>query len=353
MTTFKTAALVLVASTALASCGGGGGGGGGAGSGTREQIRAVGSSTVYPFSKGVAEALIKSNPSFKSPIIESTGTGAGMKLFCAGVGIEHPDIVNASRRMKKSEFDDCAKNGINEIVEIQVGLDGIAFAEASGGASMKLTPTDVYKALAANPFGKPNTAKNWSDVNRALPVMPISVYGPPSTSGTRDALAELILTKGCETDPAMKALKDTDKDKHKAICSSIREDGAYVDSGENDNLIVQKIAANPKAVGVFGFSFLEENMDKLKGIPMNGIAPSYASVADFSYPGARPLYIYIKKQHVKAIKGIPEFAAQFAAAWGPDGALKKQGMVVAPDAVRAKNAEIVTAMTPMSGADLK
>ncbi len=350
MAIFKTSALLLLASTTLAACGGGTGGGS---NGTREQIRAVGSSTVYPFAKSVAESVIKTNSSLKSPIIESTGTGAGMKLFCAGVGVEHPDIVNASRRMKKSEFDDCAKNGVNEVVEIQIGLDGIAFAEASGGAAMKLTPVDVYKALAANPFGKPNTAKNWSDVNRALPVMPISVYGPPSTSGTRDALAELILTKGCESDPAMKALKDSDKDKHKAICTGVREDGAYVDSGENDNLIVQKIAANPKAIGVFGFSFLEENSDKLKGVPMNGILPTYATVSDFSYPGARPLYIYVKKQHTKAIKGIPEFAAAFASSWGPDGALKNQGMVVAPDDVRAKNAEVVKAMTVMTGADLK
>jgi phosphate transport system substrate-binding protein len=351
MTRFNSIAAILITSSALAACGGGSGGG--SASGAREQIRAVGSSTVYPFAKAVAESVIKTNPDFKSPIIESTGTGAGMKLFCAGVGIDHPDIENASRRMKKSEFDDCAKNGVNEIVEIQIGLDGIAFAEASGGPNMKLTPVDVYKALAANPFGKPNTAKNWSDVNRALPVMPISVYGPPSTSGTRDALAELIMTKGCETDPAMKALKEKNKDEHKKFCTGIREDGAYVDSGENDNLIVQKIAANPKAIGVFGFSFLEENMDKLKGIPMTGVAPTYATISDFSYPGARPLYIYVKKQHLKSIKGLDAFAAEFSNAWGPEGYLKKAGMVVAPDDVRAKNAEVAKAMTVLNGADLK
>lgn len=346
----KTATLTfaLLASAALAACGGGG-----SGSASRDQIRAVGSSTVYPFAKAVAEGLAKADPSIKSAIIESTGTGAGMKLFCAGVGVAHPDVANASRRMKKSEYDDCAKNGVKDLVEVQVGLDGIAFAEATGGPEMKLTVEDVYKALAANPFGKPNTAKNWNDVNPALPAIPILVYGPPSTSGTRDALAELVMTKGCDSDPAMKALKDTDKDAHKKVCTEVRTDGAYVDSGENDNLIVQKIAANPKAIGVFGFSFLEENMDKLKGVPMNGVAPTYATISDFSYPGARPLFIYIKAAHLNSIKGLKEFALEFSRAWGPDGYLKRQGMVVAPEDVRAANAKIAAEMTLLDPSQLK
>jgi phosphate transport system substrate-binding protein len=347
MSISKLSVILLSSTLALSACGGGSSSGD-----ARDFIRVVGSSTVYPFATSVSEATVKS-AGIKSPVIESTGTGAGMKLFCAGVGSTHPDIENASRRMKKSEYEDCAKNGVTEIVEVQIGLDGIAFGEAAGGPNMKLTPVDVYKALAANPFGKPNTAKNWSDVNRALPVMPISVYGPPSTSGTRDALAELILTKGCETDPAMKALKDKDKDAHKKACTEIRTDGAYVEQGENDNLIVQKIAANPKAIGVFGFSFLEENMDKLKGIPMDGVSPTYASIADFSYPGARPLYIYIKSAHLKSIKGLKEFAGEFAKAWGPDGPLKAKGMVVAPDEVRAANLEIVNTMKPMDPSQLK
>ena len=349
MTKFKSVSFLFLASAGLAACGGGTGGS----SGARDQIRAVGSSTVYPFAKSVAESLSKTNPSIKSAIIESTGTGAGMKLFCSGVGVAHPDIVNASRRMKASEYEDCAKAGVKDIVEIQVGLDGIAFAEAAGGANMKLTPVDVYKALAANPFGKPNTTKLWSDVNPALPAMPIQVYGPPSTSGTRDALAELILTKGCDSDPAMKALKDKDKDAHKKVCTGVRSDGAYVDQGENDNLIVQKLAANPKAVGVFGFSFLEENMDKLKGITMSGIAPTYATISDFSYPGARPLYIYVKAAHLNSIPGLKEFAIEFSKAWGPDGYLKKQGMVVAPEDVRTANAAIAQAMTLLDATKLK
>jgi len=339
---------VLLASAALAACGGSGTSGG-----AREQIRAVGSSTVYPFSTAVAEAFTKANAGFKSPIIESTGTGAGMKLFCAGVGVSFPDIENASRRIKKSEYEECAKNGVKDIVEIQVGLDGIAFAEATGGPGFALTPVDVYKAIAEKPFGKPNTAKTWKDVNPSLPALPITVYGPPKTSGTRDALAELILEKGCDSDPAMKALKDSDKDQHKAICTSVRTDGAYVEQGENDNLIVQKLAANPNVVGIFGYSFLEENTDKLKGIPLSGVIPTYAAITDFSYPGARPLYIYIKAAHLKSIRGLREFAAEYASAWGPDGYLKKKGMVISSDAVRAQNAEIVKAMTLLDPSTLK
>lgn len=341
--------LFSVLAISLAGCGGGTSGGS---SGVRQEIRAVGSSTVYPFSQVVAEELTKGGK-FVSPVIESTGTGGGIKMFCEGVGAKFPDIVNASRRMKKSEYEDCAKKGVKDIVEVQIGLDGIAFGEANGGLNMKLTPVDVYKALAANPFGKPNTAKNWSDVNPALPNAPILVYGPPSTSGTRDALAELILTKGCDSDPAMKALKDSDKDKHKDICTKVRDDGAYVDAGENDNLIVSKVSENKKAVGVFGFSFLEANLDKINGIPMNGVAPTYETISDFSYPGARPLYIYIKSAHLASIKGLKEYAAAFAASWGPDGALKKRGMVIAPEDVRATNAKIVEGMTPLDPTTLK
>jgi phosphate transport system substrate-binding protein len=349
MLTLKTTAIIAVSCIALAACNGSGGGSSG---GARDFVRVVGSSTVYPFATAVAETAVKA-AGIKSPVIESTGTGAGMKLFCAGVGATHPDIENASRRMKASEYADCAKNGAKDIVEVQVGLDGIAFASAKGGLTMPLTATDVYKALAATPFGKPNTAKNWSDVNPKLPATPISVYGPPSTSGTRDALKELIMTKGCDSDPAMKALKEKDKDAHKKICETVRSDGAYVEQGENDNLIVQKIAANPKAIGIFGFSFLEENMDKLQGLTMGGIAPTYASISDFSYPGARPLYIYIKAAHLKAIKGLQEYVNAFAAQWGPDGVMKAKGMVIAPDAVRAASAETVKTMKPMDPSTLK
>lgn len=346
----KKTALILATATAatalLSACGG-------AQNSSRDQIRAVGSSTVYPFAKVVADSLAKSNTEFKSPIIESTGTGAGMKLFCAGVGAQHPDIENASRRIKKSEYEDCAKNGVKDIVEIQVGLDGIAFAEAKGGPGLALTQVDVYKALAANPFGKPNTAKTWKDVNPALPAEPILVYGPPSTSGTRDALKELILIKGCESDPAMKALKDSNKEQHDKVCGEVRSDGAYVDAGENDNLIVQKLEANPKAIGVFGFSYLEENSDKLKGLTMSGVTPTYATISDFTYPGARPLFIYVKSAHFSAIKGLKEFVAEWAKLWGKDGALAKAGMVVSPDDVQAKNASVASGLTLLDPSTLK
>ncbi len=342
-----TLSLLTVSALALSACGGEG-----SSAGSRDFVRIVGSSTVYPFATAVSEAVTKS-AGIKSPVIESTGTGAGMKLFCAGVGVSHPDIVNASRRMKASEFEDCAKNGVKDVVEIQVGLDGIAFAEATGGPNMKLTPVDVYKALAATPFGKPNTAKTWADVNPSLPAVAISVYGPPSTSGTRDALAELILTKGCDADEAMKALKKSDEDKHKKVCTEVRADNVYVDAGENDNLIVQKISQNPKAIGVFGFSFLEENMDMLKGVPMSGIDPTYQTISDFSYPGARPLYIYVKKQHLKAIKGLGDYVAEWTKAWGADGLLKQKGMVVAPADVLAKSADIAKNMTVLDGTQLK
>ena len=346
MNRFATFAVAGISALALTACGGPGGG-----SGSRDYIRAVGSSTVYPFATAVAEKFAREGG--KSPVIESTGTGAGMKLFCAGVGAAHPDIEDASRRIKGSEYELCQRNGVKEIVEIQVGIDGIAFAEASNGPDMKLTPEIVYKALAANPFGKPQAAKLWSDVDASLPAIAILVYGPPTTSGTRDALAELILEAGCKTNADMKALKQSDKDKFKAVCTQIREDGSYVDSGENDNLIVQKIAQNPAAVGVFGYSFLEENADKLKGIAMSGVDPTYETISDFSYPGARPLYIYVKKAHLAAIKPLAGYVNEWANGWGPDGYLKAKGMVVSPEDVRAKNAEIVRNMTVLDPKELR
>jgi len=338
--------VLVVAALSLTGCGGGQ-------SATRDQVRAVGSSTVYPFAKAVAESLARADATIKAPIIESTGTGAGMKLFCAGVGPQHPDLEDASRRMKKSEFEDCVKNGVKEIVEIQVGLDGVAFAEGSKGPNIALTPEDVYKALAKTPYGKPNTAKSWKDVNPALPDEPILVYGPPSTSGTRDAFKELILVRGCDSDPAMKALKESDSKKHDAVCGEVREDGAYVDAGENDNLIVQKIEANPKALGIFGYSYLEENGDRLKGLTMNGVMPTYETISNFTYPGARPLYIYVKKAHLKAIPGLQAYVTEWTKLWSKGGVLAKAGMVVAPDEVLAISAKAASELPMLDGAQLK
>ena len=345
----RTIIFVSSATLALSACDDSGGGT----SVGRDQIRAVGSSTVYPFATAVAEQFVNKNPGIKSPIIESVGTGAGIKLFCNGVGADTPDIANASRPIKKSEYDECVKNKVDKIVEIQIGLDGIAFAEAKSGLKLQLTARDIYAALAKTPFGKPQTAKTWKDVNPALPAEVIKVFGPPSTSGTRDAFAELIMAKGCDTDPAMNALATSDKDAHKNACTVVREDGAYVDAGENDNLIVQKLIADPKAVGIFGFSFLEENTDRLTGNPVDGVTPTYATISDFSYPGARPLFIYVKAAHLKVIKGLKDYVAEFASAWGPDGYLKKRGMVVAPAAVREASQAIVTTMMPLDPAKLK
>lgn len=326
---------------------------GGAGA-TRDQIRAVGSSTVFPFATAAAELFVQGNPGMKSPIIESTGTGGGMKLFCAGVGAQTPDVENASRRMKKSEYALCRANGVKDVIEVQIGVDGLAFAQAKDARPLMLTPRIVYEALAATPYGRgPNKAQTWKDVDPALPAAAISVFGPPSTSGTRDSLSELILEKGCQSDPAMAALKDKDEARYKAICTRVREDGAYVDSGENDNLIVQKLGSNPDAVGVLGYSFLEQNKDRLKDVPINGVAATYDTVSTGQYPGARPLYLYVKKAHVQAVPGLKLFLESFANNWEPGGVLTRRGMVAAPADVRRKNAAIVASLRVLDGAELK
>ena len=347
----KKLSLLAISTLALSACNDQASSGGAGGS--RQEIRVVGSSTVYPFAKAVAEAFTKANATNKNPVVESTGTGGGIEAFCAGAGAETPDIANASRQMKKSEFETCAKNGVTDIVEIQIGIDGLAIAQATGGPAFKLTPTDVYKALAANPFGKPNATKTWSDVNAALPNLPIAVFGPPKTSGTRDAFAELILEAGCKSDDAIKALKKTDEDKYKAICHDVRTDGLYKEQGENDNLIVQKLSSNPNMLGVFGYSYLEENIEKVRGVELNGVAPTYAAIADGSYPGARPLFIYVKKSHIDKIPGIKEYIAEFVKAGDKGSYLTKLGMIAAPDDVRAAASKAASDLTVMDSANLK
>jgi phosphate transport system substrate-binding protein len=264
-----------------------------------------------------------------------------MKLFCAGVGERFPDIENASRRIKASEVKLCAANGVKEITEIQVGIDGIAFATGKNSPLQGLTQRDIYLALAKTPFGKPNKAKTWKDVNAKLPAVKIQVYGPPPTSGTRDALGELLMTPPCEANPAMAALKKSDEPKFKATCTGIREDGAYIEAGENDNLIVQKIEANPGTIGIFGYSYLEENASQVRGIAINGVVPTYESISAFKYPGSRPLFIYVKNAHVRAIPAIKAYVAEFS------------GMIAAPDAIRAKNAANARIFTPLNTAEIK
>lgn len=318
-------------------------------------LRAVGSSTVYPFAKMAAERVARANPKLGTPIIESTGTGAGFKLFCSGVGERFPDISNASRRMKASEAKQCAASGVKDVTEIQIGIDGIAFATSRSTALSGLTTKDIYMALAKTPFGKPNKAKTWKDVNAKLPAIPIRVYGPPPTSGTRDAFSELIMTAGCESNAGMVALKKANPDKHKAVCGAVREDGAFIEAGENDNLIVQKLAANANTVGIFGYSFLEENTSKVKGLTINGVAPTYETISSFKYPGARPLYIYVKNAHVRAIPAIRAFVAEMTkeSAIGPNGYMRSGGLVAAPAAIRARSQQAARTMTPVKFAELK
>ncbi|MCH9765356.1 MAG: PstS family phosphate ABC transporter substrate-binding protein [Alphaproteobacteria bacterium] len=299
----------------------------------RDQIKIVGSSTVFPFATTVAERFGKSTD-FKAPIVESTGSGGGLKLFCAGVGDAHPDITNASRRIKKSEVEKCAKNGIKDIVEVKIGYDGIVLANSRKSKRMELTLRDIFLALAKDvPEGegktKPNPYKTWKDVNPALPDVKIEVMGPPPTSGTRDAFVELAMEGGCKSFDWIKALKKKDKKAYKALCHRIREDGAFVEAGENDNLIVQKLNANPAAFGVFGFSFLDQNSDTVQGSKISGVAPEFEQIADGSYPVSRSLFFYVKKQHIGSTPGIKEFLTEFASnkAWGPEGYLADKGLI--------------------------
>ncbi len=307
----------------------------------RDQIRIVGSSTVYPFSTTVAEQFGKTTP-FKTPIVESTGSGGGLKLFCAGIGDRHPDISNASRRIKASEVARCAKNGIDDIVEVKVGYDGIVIANSRKAERFKLTLKDIFLALAKDvPAGEgklqPNPYTTWKQVNAALPATRIEVLGPPPTSGTRDAFVELAMEGGCKSFPWIKALKKADKGSYKALCHAIREDGAYIEAGENDNLIVQKLDANPRALGIFGYSFLDQNTDKVQGSTIGGEAPTFENIADGRYPVSRPLFFYVKKAHIDTIPGIREYMAEFASekAWGRDGYLADKGLIPMSDAERA------------------
>ena len=302
----------------------------------RDQIRVVGSSTVYPFTTAVAEQFGKSS-GMKTPVVESTGTGGGMKLFCAGVGVGHPDVTNASRRMKKSEFDDCQKNGVKDIVELNIGFDGLTVAQSKQGAPVKLTLAQLLLAVAKEvpgPDGKliPNPNKNWSDIDKSLPNIKIEVLGPPPTSGTRDSFHELLLEKGAEQIPALATLKKSDPKAFDRVWKTLREDGAYIEAGENDNVIVQKLEANRNAFGVFGYSFLEENLAKLRGVPLDGVSPEFEAITSGKYPGARRMYVYFKKAHIGVVPGIDKFALEYVSpkALGEDGYLAKKGLVTLP-----------------------
>ncbi len=321
----------------------------------RNYIQIVGSSTVYPFATVVAEKFGKTSD-FKTPIIESTGSGGGMKLFCAGVGDSHPDITNASRRIKSSEFEKCQANGVTDVIEVKVGYDGIVLGNSNEVGQLELTRRDIFLALAKdvpNPDGSesiiPNPYSTWKEVNAALPDVEIEVLGPPPTSGTRDAFVELALEGGCKSFKWIKAMEKQDKNAYKVLCHTVREDGAYVEVGENDNLIVQKLRENKKALGVFGFSFLDQNSDVIQGSLVDGVPPEFEAIADGSYPVSRPLYFYAKKAHVGMIAGIAEFMAEFTdeAAFGEEGYLVDKGLIPMPTAERKKYRADTANLTPL------
>jgi phosphate transport system substrate-binding protein len=345
----STAALLMAGTVGLAGAGA-----------ARDYISIVGSSTVYPFATVVAEQFGKTT-AFKTPKIESTGSGGGLKLFSAGVGVEHPDITNASRRIKKSEFEKCQKNGVKDIVEVKIGYDGIVMANSKKAKQMQLTRKDIFLALAKHvpdPGGAhklvANPNKTWKDVNPKLPAIKIEVLGPPPTSGTRDAFVELAMEGGAKTFDWIKAMKKQDKKAYKVVCHTIREDGAYIEAGENDNLIVQKLSANPNAMGIFGFSFLDQNFDKIQGSLVDGKAPTFEAIADGQYPVSRPLYFYVKKAHVSAIPGMQDYLKEFTSekAWGPDGYLSDKGLIPMPDAERKKFRDAVAKLKTLSLSDL-
>ncbi len=319
---------------------------------SRDYVSIVGSSTVYPFATVVAEQFGKTT-AFKTPKIESTGSGGGFKLFCAGIGVNHPDITNSSRRIKSSEVEACANNGVTEVVEVKVGYDGIAIANAKSGPDFDLTLRDIYLALAKdvpdanNEKLIPNPYATWKQVNGSLPDVAIEVLGPPPTSGTRDAFVELAMEGGCGTFEFIEAME---KDAFKAACHTIREDGAFIEAGENDNLIVQKLDTNANALGIFGFSFLDQNSDKVKGAAIGGVPVEFETIAEGSYPVSRPLYLYVKKAHVGAIPGIKEFLGEFTSekAWGEEGYLTDRGLIPMPEDERAKFAEDAKALNTLS-----
>ena len=322
----------------------------------RDNIEVVGSSTVYPFSTVVAERYGRSTGK-ATPKIESTGSGGGMKLFCSGVGTNYPDITNSSRRIKMSEFKKCQENGVKDVIEVQIGYDGIVIANSVDAKSINLSRKDIFLALAAKVPGDTegslidNPYTNWKQINPLLPDIDIEVLGPPPTSGTRDAFVELGMEGGCKKIAWIAALKKTDKNTYKQVCHTVREDGRYIEAGENDNLIVQKLEANPAALGIFGFSFLDQNADKVQGASIESVEPTFESIADKSYPISRPLFFYVKKAHVGVVPGMMGYLKEFTSerAWGVEGYLAEKGMIPLPIKERNLMGQNTRNLVTMSG----
>lgn len=324
----------------------------------RDTVNIVGSSTVYPFATVVAERFGR-NTDFPTPKLESTGSGGGLKLFCAGIGTQHPDITNASRRMKTSEFQDCQNNGVKDITEVRIGSDGIVIAAGNDAPELNLSLQQLFLALAKdvpNPDGGenlvPNPYKNWSDISSDLPNIAISVMGPPPTSGTRDAFVEIAMEGGCKK---YDWIKSKSKGDMRAICHNMREDGAFIEAGENDNLIVQKLIGDAAMYGVFGYSFLEENSDRLQAATLNGRVPTAEAIAADEYPVARSLFFYVKKAHIGVVPGIKDYVDEFisGAAMGPNGYLKDVGLIVPPRAALMDLMDKAEAMPNLTLDELK
>jgi phosphate transport system substrate-binding protein len=354
----RTFAYLAAVAVALSACGQQSTGGAdkaasGSSASGRNQVWAAGSSTVFPFATRVAENVAKTTGG-QAAKVESLGTGGGFKLFCGGTGAAFPDIANASRAIKKSEFEQCAANGVTDIVEIKIGFDGIVIANAKAGPTYNLKLDQIYRGLAAEvpagaAFAK-NTVKTWKEVDASLPAQTILVYGPPPTSGTRDAFNELAMEKGAGKIPALEALKKSDEEAFKAKAHTIRGDGAWVDAGENDNAIVQTLTKTPNALGAFGYSFLENNMDTVKAATIDGVAPTFATISDGTYPISRSLYIYVKKSNIGVTPGLREFVQAFAsdAATGKGGYLQQRGLIPLPADQHAAQKAAVEALTPMA-----
>lgn len=349
VTIFRTKAFLAAASIALlAACAGGEEDTG------PDAVSIVGSSTVYPFAQKVASDYVAAGEDVADPLIESTGTAEGIEAFCAGTGPDTPDIVNASRRMHLAEFNDCRNNGVEDIVEIKVGRDGIAFVSAvDEGVELELTREILYRALVANPYGEEQANETWSDIDSSLPDAPIIVYGPPASSGTREAMQKLVMETACTANAEMAALEESDEAAFIRNCDALRGDAAYSEQGEKDDLIVRKVANNPRAVGVFGYSYLEENEDLVKALPINGVLPTAETIADGTYPASRPLYIYVKKAHVGVTPGLEDYVAQWAESWGEGGPLARIGLVPATAETRAASEAAAEDMTAMTGEDLE
>lgn len=347
----KTASLAAAAAAALVFA---------ASADARDRIRVVGSSTLFPFSTAVAENFGASTE-FPTPFVESTGTGAGFQLFCSGVGVDHPDVSNASRRITEGELNLCISNGVTDIGEVQVGYDGIVFAQAEDAPEINLTLRTVFAALAAEIptsdddctlIENPNV--RWSDIDPSLPATRIEVFGPPPTSGTRDAFVELAMEAGAREYACLNELRSQDRDAFEGVAHFLREDGAWIDSGENDNAIVATLTRTPSAIGVFGFSFLDQNGDRLRGAMVDDVEPTFENIADGAYPISRSLYFYVKRQHVGVVPGVQEFAEAFTSdpAWGPEGYLSDRGLIPLDDELRAATAAAVREGALLSAADL-